>query len=212
MLKRFADEHEHAEHVILTLAKAIDARDPYTAGHSGRVADYADQIGLRMGLDVVTRNDLRRGALLHDLGKITIPDAVLRKRDRLTSAERALLDRHPEIGRDLLSPIRAMRRILPIVYCHHERLDGSGYPEGITEKEIPLVVRIVAVADVFDEITRTRGAMAAAEELSAEMVRHGLETLQHGVRYGWWDGDAVETLRGAISDSGWPFSPDGTSR
>ena len=79
MLKLFADEHEHAEHVILTLAKTIDARDPYTAGHSGRVAEYADRIATRMGLDAAARNDMRRGALFHDLGKIVIPDAVLRK-------------------------------------------------------------------------------------------------------------------------------------
>ncbi len=203
MLKRFADEHDHAEHVVLTLAKVIDARDPYTAGHSGRVADYADEIGLRMGLDSLTRNDMRQGALLHDLGKIAIPDAVLRKRAPLTRADRMMLEKHPEIGRDLLSPIRALRRIFPIVYCHHERLNGTGYPEGIAGTDIPLTVRIVTVADVFDELTRARDAIAASEAPSDFVaIRQGFESLQEGVQNGWWDPDVVEALRATISERG----------
>lgn len=194
MLKQFADEHEHAERVILTLAKTIDARDPYTAGHSGRVAEYADQIAALMGLEGQVRTDLRRGALFHDLGKIVIPDAILRKPGKLTAEERAVIEEHPVVGQDLLSPMKTMRQILPIVYHHHERLDGSGYPDGIYGSAIPMAVRIVTIADIFDALTSDR---AYREALSTETA---FEILQEGVGKGWWDKDALEALRGVTED------------
>jgi len=190
MLKQFADEHEHAERVILTLAKTIDARDPYTAGHSGRVAEYADEIAARMGLEGQVRTDLRRGALFHDLGKIVIPDAILRKAEKLTAEERAVIEEHPVVGQDLLSPMKTMRQILPIVYHHHERLDGSGYPDGIYGSDIPMTVRIVTIADIFDALTSER---AYREALNTETA---FEILTEGVGKGWWDKDAVDALRG----------------
>src|SRR5262249_52770462 len=94
-LKRFADEHEHGEHVVLTLAKTIDARDPYTAGHTGRVAEYADRIAQRMGLDPALRSEMRRAALFHDLGKVVIPDQILHKRGTLTPEDRSVIEQHP---------------------------------------------------------------------------------------------------------------------
>ena len=196
MLKHFADEHEHAEHVILTLAKTIDARDPYTAGHSGRVAEYADKIALRMGLEPVARLEMRRGALFIDIGKIVIPDAILHKTGPLTEEERDVIEQHPVVGQELLSPMRTMRKTLPVVYSHHEKLDGSGYPDGISGSAIPLPVRIVTVADVFDALTTDRAYRQAMR------LETAYEILSEGVRKGWWDGDAVEELRGAISQSG----------
>jgi putative two-component system response regulator len=196
MLKQFADEHEHAERVILTLAKTIDARDPYTAGHSGRVAEYADRIASAMGLDAVLRNDMRRAALFHDLGKIVVPDSVLRKPGPLTAEERAIIEEHPVVGHDLLSPMKTMRKTLPIVYHHHERLDGSGYPDGISGDAIPVTVRIVTVADIFDALTSTR---AYREALRTETA---LEILDEGVRKTWWDPSVVDLLRGVISEAG----------
>ncbi len=196
MLKQFADEHEHAEHVILTLAKTIDARDPYTAGHSGRVAEYADRIATRMGLDVAARTDMRRGALFHDLGKIVIPDAILRKPGALNAEERAVIEEHPTVGHDLLLPMRTMRKTLPVVYAHHERLDGSGYPEGISGDAIPVTVRIVTIADIFDALTTDRAYRGA---LSVETA---FEILQDGVVRGWWDRDGVEVLRATVDELG----------
>jgi putative two-component system response regulator len=196
MLKQFADEHEHAEHVILTLAKTIDARDPYTAGHSGRVAEYADRIAARMGLDVAARTDMRRGALFHDLGKIVIPDAILRKPGALNAEERAVIEEHPTVGHDLLLPMRTMRKTLPVVYAHHERLDGSGYPEGISGAAIPMAVRIVTIADIFDALTTDRAYRGA---LSVETA---FEILQDGVVRGWWDRDGVEVLRATVDELG----------
>jgi len=194
MLKQFADEHEHAERVILTLAKTIDARDPYTAGHSGRVADYADQVAERLGLEGQIRMDLRRGALFHDLGKIVIPDSILRKPGKLTEEERSVIEEHPVVGHDLLSPMKTMRQTLPIVYHHHERLDGSGYPDGIYGPAIPMAVRIVTVADIFDALTSDR---SYREALSVETA---FEILRDGVGKGWWDKDAVDALRGVVED------------
>jgi len=196
MLKHFADEHEHAEHVILTLARTIDARDPYTAGHSGRVAEYADRIAARMQLDPAARLEMRRGALFHDLGKIVIPDAVLRKPGALTPDERRVIEQHPVVGHELLAPMKTMRKTLSVVYHHHERLDGSGYPEGISGSQIPMTVRIVTVADIFDALTTDR---AYREALRTETA---FEILEEGVRKEWWDRDAVEALRGSVATAG----------
>jgi putative two-component system response regulator len=196
MMKHFADEHEHAERVILMLARTIDARDAYTAGHSGRVAEYADRIAQRMGLDAAARLDMRRGALFHDLGKIVIPDHILHKPGRLTEEERRSVEQHPVVGYELLSPMRTMRKILPVVYSHHEKLDGSGYPEGISGSSIPMTVRIVTVADVFDALTSDR---AYREALRLDTA---YEVLAEGVGKGFWDSQVVDELRGAISETG----------
>jgi cyclic di-GMP phosphodiesterase len=192
MLKQFADEHEHAERVILTLAKTIDARDPYTAGHSGRVADWADRIAALLGMDAAARNDMRRGALFHDIGRIVVPDTILRKPGVLTAEERQVIEEHPTVGFDLLEPMKTMRRALPIVQGHHERLDGSGYPRGLMAPEITLPVRIVAVADVFDALVSDRAYRRAFSLPSA------LEVLSEGVLKGWWDRDVVEALEGLV--------------
>jgi putative two-component system response regulator len=196
ILKQFADEHEHAERVILTLAKTIDARDPYTAGHSGRVAEYADEIAQSMGLDGVSRLEMRRGALFHDIGKIVIPDAVLHKPGRLDAEERAVVEQHPAVGYELLSPMRTMRKTLPVVHHHHERLDGSGYPEGISGDAIPMPVRIVTIADIFDALTSDR---AFREALRLETA---FEILEDGVRNGWWDRHVLAELRGVVAKTG----------
>ncbi len=196
MLKLFADEHEHAEHVILTLAKTIDARDPYTAGHSGRVAEYADRIAMRLGLDAAARNDMRRGALFHDLGKIVIPDAILRKPGALTPEERKIIEEHPVVGNDLLSPMKTMRKTLPVVYHHHERIDGSGYPEGISGPAIPMTVRIVTIADIFDALTTDRAYRGALT------VDTAFEILVEGVQKSWWDPEAVAILREVVDEDG----------
>jgi putative two-component system response regulator len=188
-LKQFADEHEHAEKVILTLAKMIDARDPHTAGHSGRVADYADRIAELMGLDGPTRDEMRRGALFHDLGKIVIPDAILRKPGQLTVEERDVVQEHPVVGHELLSSMRTMRQALPIVYHHHERLDGSGYPDGISGSAVSMSIRIVTVADVFDALRSERSYRGARS------IETAFEILNDGVERGWWDPDVVEAAR-----------------
>ena len=191
LLKIFADELEFAEHMIVTLARTIDARDTYTAGHSARVAGYAELVARRMDVDEASLVELRRGALFHDLGKIAVPDAVLLKPGPLTPEERAAIQVHPVVGRDLLAPMKTMVKTLPIVRFHHERLDGSGYPDGRSGADLPLTVRIVTVADIFDALTTTRVYRAA---LSRE---EAYEIMEREVRGGWWDGEVLRELRAA---------------
>jgi putative two-component system response regulator len=195
LLKHFADEHEHAERVILTLAKTIDARDSYTAGHSGRVAQYACDAAAKLGLKSSEIDDLRRGALFHDIGKITIADSVLKKETPLTAEERMTINEHPVVGCELLSGMRTMRRILPIVYHHHERLDGSGYPDGISGAAIPQPVRIVSVADVFDALTSSRAYRPALTFAQAWKV------IDDDVAAGRLDRDVTAALKEAVAGS-----------
>ena len=196
LLKHFADEHEHAERVILMLAKTIDARDSYTAGHSGRVAQYACDVAGKLGLKPVEIEDMRRGALFHDIGKIIVADSVLKKVGPLTAEERLTINEHPAAGCELLSEMKTMRRILPIIYHHHERLDGSGYPDGISGGDIPQAVRIVSVADVFDALTTDRAYRAAVTFEQAWRV------LDEEVGKGRLDPAATEALKEVIAVSG----------
>lgn len=195
LLKLFADELEYAEHMIVTLARTIDARDPYTAGHSTRVADYAERVARRMNFDETSLLDLRRGALFHDVGKIGVPDAVLLKPGPLTAEERGVIQIHPVVGRDLLAPMKTMWKTLPIVRHHHERLDGSGYPDGRAGADIPLSVRIVTVADIFDALTTTRVYRRALTREEA------YDIMKDEVRRGWWDGEVLRELQAAVAEA-----------
>jgi putative nucleotidyltransferase with HDIG domain len=147
--------------VIGVLATALDARDPYTAGHSQRVADLSVLIGRQMQLSDADLETLRLGALLHDIGKIGVSDAVLRKPTRLTPEEFEQIKLHPTLGARILKPLRFLDAQLPIVELHHERPDGRGYPHGLKGDEIPLFARIVHVADAFDAMTSARAYRAA---------------------------------------------------
>lgn len=196
LLKHFADEHEHAERVLLMLAKTIDARDSYTAGHSGRVAQYAHDVAKKLGLKPAEIEDIRRGALYHDIGKIVVSDSVLKKAGPLTAEERMTINEHPVAGCELLSGMKTMRRILPIILQHHERLDGSGYPDGISGADIPQIVRIVSVADMFDALTTTRAYRPAMTPEQAWRV------IDEDVARGRLDPAATEALRDVTSLSG----------
>ena len=138
------------------LARAIDARDSSTFGHSSRVAAISVEIADGMALPVKDREALRRAALLHDIGKIGVEDRVLRKPGPLSDAEADDMREHPRIGYDMLKGLRFLQPSLPGVLYHHERWDGAGYPTGLTGTAIPLPVRILAVADVFDALTSDR--------------------------------------------------------
>jgi putative two-component system response regulator len=203
LLKHFADEHEHAERVILMLAKMIDARDSYTAGHSGRVAQCACDVAAKLGLKAGETEDLRRGALFHDIGQIVVPDSVLKKTGPLSAEERMAVNEHPAAGYELLSGMKTMRRILPIVRHHHERLDGSGYPDGLSGAEIPQVVRIVSVADVFDAMTSDRAYRRAMDHGQA------LRVIDEDVGKGRFDPTVVAALKEVVSAPGIPRESPG---
>ena len=146
---------------IRALATALDARDPYTAGHSERVSVVSVAIGRALRLPAEEVEVLRLGALLHDIGKIGVPDDVLRKPGALTDAEFDLIRQHPVLGARILKPVRFLARHLPIVELHHERPDGRGYPLGLRGDDIPLAARIVHVADAYDAMTSARAYRAA---------------------------------------------------
>jgi putative nucleotidyltransferase with HDIG domain len=142
--------------VIKALITAIDAKDPYTQGHSQRVSDYSVLISHELGLDQALVNDIRIGSLLHDIGKIGIPDSILLKNGKLTIEEIKVIQRHPSTGVNILRQVKLLEPMSPAIAEHHERLDGSGYPSMLTGGQISVMGRIVAVADVFDAMTSDR--------------------------------------------------------
>ena len=155
-IKRFTDELDSAESVILSLAMTIEARDESTEGHCERLADYALTVGREMRLSDEELEALQKGGYLHDLGKVGIPDAILLKPGRLTDDEVAVMQQHTVIGDRLCGELRSLKRVRPIVRYHHERLDGTGYPEGLRGDQIPLLAQIMSVVDVFDALTTAR--------------------------------------------------------
>src|SRR5690348_201879 len=142
-LKEFTDELETAESVLCTLGLSVESRDPYTEGHCERLALHASALGRHLGLDNESVVALRRGGFLHDLGKIAIPDEVLKKGSNLTDTEWAIMRQHPVIGENICQPLKSLRLVLPIIRNHHEHSDGSGYPDHLQKNEIPLLARIL---------------------------------------------------------------------
>ena len=155
-MKRLTDELESTEAIVTMLGQIVEARDPYTEGHCERLADYATALGVALGLSEFDLDTLGRGAALHDVGKIGVPDAVLLKPGRLDSEEMALMRQHPVIGDGLCRTVKSLERVRPIVRSHHEREDGRGYPDGLSGGQIPLLAQIVGVVDVFDALTTCR--------------------------------------------------------
>ena len=154
--KHATDTLEDASAVITSLANAVEGKDHYTCGHVDRVGTYCVEIGRRIGVDGDSLAALKTGGIVHDIGKVGVPDHILNKPGRLTDEETAIMRRHPVIGHEILKPLRTFHSVIPIVRWHHERPDGKGYPDGLKGEEIPLLARITAVADVFDAISTDR--------------------------------------------------------
>ncbi len=180
-LKRYTDDLERAELVVFTLARAIEERDPYTRGHCDRLSRYASALGDRMGLEAEEVRALRQGGIVHDIGKVTVPDGVLKKNGRLTQTERDVMQQHPLSGVHICQPLRTFEDVLPIIRSHHERLDGTGYPDGLKGDEIPTTARILSVVDVYDALTTDRPYREASSQETA------LEVIGEEVDMGWWD-------------------------
>jgi putative two-component system response regulator len=155
-VKQLTDELESTEAIMTLLGHIVEARDPYTEGHCQRLAEYATALGAALHLGAADLDTLNRGAVLHDVGKIALPDTVLLKPGRLDPEELLLMREHPVVGDNLCRTIKSLDRVRPIVRSHHERQDGHGYPDGLSGDEIPLLAQIVAVVDVFDALTTTR--------------------------------------------------------
>lgn len=163
---------------IRSLASAVDAKDPHTRGHAERVAALAVEIGRRLGLEGEALAAVERGGILHDVGKIGIPDAVLTKQAPLTAEEMELVRAHPRIGAEIVAGVDFLRDALPAIRSHHERWDGSGYPDGLAGDEIPLVARIVNAADTWDACTSDRPYQTALGPGAAEAILAGLRGTQ----------------------------------
>lgn len=156
LARLFHNLQKRSRELIITLVNVLEAKDPYTKGHSVRVAKYSWAIGKHMGLNTAQLKELELAALLHDIGKVGIHESILLKPEPLSPAEKMEINRHPEIGARILSQVEAFKHIVPAVLHHHERWDGKGYPEGKKGEEIPLLARIISVADVFDALTSCR--------------------------------------------------------
>jgi putative two-component system response regulator len=187
-IKRYTDDLESAESVILSLALTVEARDSTTDGHCQRLARYAVSLGTDLGLAEDDVEALARGGFLHDIGKVGIPDAVLLKPSSLTRDEFAIMKQHTVIGDRLCGELRSLRRVRPIVRHHHEKLDGSGYPDGLKGDNIPLLAQLMGVVDVYDALTTSRPYKVA---LSSEQA---FEELATEARRGWRDPQLVDAL------------------
>jgi putative two-component system response regulator len=184
-LKEFTDELETAESVLCTLGRSVEARDPYTEGHCERLSRRAVALGRHVGLDEESLIALRRGGYLHDLGKIAVPDEILKKGSNLTPDEWKVMKQHPVTGENICKPLKSLRLVLPIIRFHHEHSDGTGYPDGLTKREIPLLPRILQVVDVYDALRTARPYKVALSHEQAE------RTMRVEAQTGLWDEDLV---------------------
>jgi putative two-component system response regulator len=184
-LKEFTDELETADSVLCTLGLSVEARDPYTEGHCERLARYAVDLGHFLRLDEESIVALERGGYLHDLGKIKVPDDILKKGSDLTPAEWEIMKQHPITGEVICRPLKSLRLVLPIIRHHHEHSDGSGYPDGLRSGEIPLLPRILQVVDIYDALITRRPYKPA---LSHEQA---MATMRTEANSGLWDKDLV---------------------
>jgi putative two-component system response regulator len=181
LLRRKSEIAEKTKGVILSLALSIEAKHSLTDRHSDRLADCAVQLGRSLGMSEGDLEELRLGCLLHDIGKVAVPDSILLKPGRLTPRETEIMRQHPVIGEQICAPLKLFRPILPIIRHHHERMDGSGYPDGLSGEEIPLKARILQVADVYDALINER---PYREALTSE---EALEILRQEAAHGWMD-------------------------
>ena len=182
-LKSYIDEQAKA--VVMALARSVDARHSATDDHTGHLADYAAQLGQNLGMTEEELEELRLGCLLRDIGKIAIPDSILLKAARLSAEETEIVRQHPVTGEKICAPLKSLRRILPLIRHHHERMDGSGYPDGLRGDNIPLPARVLQIADVYDALIKDRPYRAA---LSPE---EALEILRQEAAQGWLDAPLV---------------------
>ncbi len=194
-LKRYTDELESADALLMTLALTVEARDTYTDGHCQRLSSYATMVGRELHLKGTEVDVLQRGAYLHDIGKIGIPDAILLKPGELDDAEYSVMKRHPLIGEGLCGELRSLAPVRSIVRHHHERLDGSGYPDGLSGEAVPMLAQIIGIVDTYDAITTTRPYRQARSSEDAITV------LQQDVNRGLLSDEFVRAFVSALRAS-----------
>lgn len=191
-LKQITDELENAENVVFSLANSIEARDPYTLGHCERLSEMSARMGQKLGLPEEQITALRRAGTVHDIGKVVIPDAILLKPGPLSEDEEHVMRKHPVVGERICAPLKAFRLVLPIIRHHHERHDGSGYPDGLRGAEIPVTAAVLQLADVYDALTTNRPYREASSRDDA------LQIMEKEAARGWWDRELLDTFRAML--------------
>ncbi|MFH1491305.1 MAG: HD domain-containing phosphohydrolase [Pseudomonadota bacterium] len=188
-IKYLNDQLDTAETVIFALAQAIESKDKYTEGHIERVSAYARELAEILNLSATDVQAIYKGGQLHDIGKLILDDAIINKPGRLTPEEFEMVKQHPLVGYKICHPLKSVRFALPVIRWHHEKLDGSGYPDGLKGEEIPVAARIMAIADVYDALTTKRSYKDTFSPLQAFTI------LEEEVDKGWWDGELVKKFK-----------------
>jgi len=191
-LKEYTDELENAETVLFSLALSIEAKDPYTKGHCDRLSAYSEAMGRRLGLPQEQCVALRRAGVVHDIGKIGVPEHVLLKNTDLNEDEWAVMKQHPVAGERICSPLKSFRLVLPIIRHHHEKLDGTGYPDGLKGDKIPLTARVLQITDIYDALVTDRPYRRALRHEEA------IRTMREEARRGWWDSALIDELEALL--------------
>jgi putative two-component system response regulator len=190
--KALTDSLEQAETILFALAQSVEHRDPSTGMHCERLAAYSLALGQTLGLSKGDQQALYRGGYLHDIGKIAIPDSILFKQGALTDEEWEVMRSHPTRGEEICRPMQSLAPVLPIIRNHHERWDGSGFPDGLAGEDIPLLARILQVTDIYDALTTERPYKPALSPTDAFAV------MEDEVRRGWRDPELVPLFASII--------------
>jgi len=180
-VKYLNEQLESAEDVLFSLARAIEAKDSYTQGHVERVSQLAVKLGRYLGFSDEDLDSLRKGGVLHDIGKIGVPDKILNKAGSLTTEERSIIRQHPDQGALICEKLKSLKGAIPVIQHHHERMDGTGYPHHLRGHEIPVLARIMTIVDIYDALTTTRSYRKRLPENVA------LDIMKEEANKGWWD-------------------------
>lgn len=186
-VKSLNDQLDDAESIIFTLARIIEAKDTYTLGHADRVSRFAVALGKVLKRPQEELEILDKGGVLHDIGKMAIPDSILLKPGSLTKEEFDIMKTHPVVGCTICERLRSAKDALPLIRHHHEKLNGTGYPDRLKSNEIPLLVRIVNIVDIYDALTTRRSYK------DAWTIDKAFSVMYEEVERGWWDGDILRT-------------------
>jgi putative two-component system response regulator len=201
-VKYLNEQLDNAEDVLFSLARAIEAKDAYTQGHVERVSTLAVQFGEYLGLSEEDLDSLHKGGILHDIGKIGVPDQILNKPGPLTTEERLIVRMHPIQGAKICEKLKSIRGAIPVIRHHHERMDGTGYPDHLVGEEIPYLARVMTIVDIYDALTSTRSYRKSLPEDAA------LEVLWDETNRGWWDKEIMTAFTKMLREGNAPPTRD----